>query len=171
MYDVLAGGYLIFFLSGGAARTTVRLHIKYETKQVPEPGPGRRSLSGAQKVNSGAVRIGRRTLYGRSRVLWRNVVRPTPKRWRCTSIVLGRRGSRVAVDRAASRVRNRTRHRRRVWLVAAASKPVHCPPVYRSFVCMVRGGDGPFAGWRNDVRHKARNQRTDESDRFSYGAI
>jgi len=69
MYDVLAGVFDFFFSSGGAARTTVRLHIKYETKQVLGPGPGRRSLSGAQNVNSGAMRISRRTQYGRSRVL------------------------------------------------------------------------------------------------------
>jgi len=121
---VLAGGVWFFFLSGGAASTTVRLHIKYETKQVPGPCPGRRPPSCAQNAVSSAVRMGRRSWYGRSRVLWRNGVRRTHECRRYSSIVHDRRGARATVVRAASRVRNRTRHRLRVWLVAAASKPV-----------------------------------------------
>jgi len=65
-----SGGRLIFFfLSGGAASTTVRLHIKYETKQEPGPRPDRRPSSGAQNTDFGAARTSRRIRYGRSRVL------------------------------------------------------------------------------------------------------
>jgi len=151
------------FLSGGAASTTVRLHIKYETKQEPGPRPGRQPSSGAQNTDFGAARMDRRIRYDRSRVLWRNVARPPADRWPSSSTVHGWRGARATVGRAASRVRNRTRHRRRVWLVAAASKPVGRPPAIRWVVGAVRSRDGPFAGWRNDVRHRARNRRTDET--------
>jgi len=56
---VVSGGEKNCVESGGAS-TTVRLHIKYETKQKPGPRPGRRPRRRAQNAETGAVRTSRR---------------------------------------------------------------------------------------------------------------
>lgn len=78
-----------------------------------------------------------------------------------SSTVHGRWSARVTVGRAASLVRNRTRHRHRVWLVADASKPVGRPMVCR------RGAERGQAVCRLTVRCSARSQKSSNRRKHS----
>lgn len=122
---IFSGGIVV---ESSGASTTVRLHIKYETKQLPWSCPGRRPRRHAQSAQTGVVRKSRRPPPGgsvpapcfvpESRSSDRHVGRSARGRLRALH----------AITYTSKTVRNRTRCRHRVWLVAAASKPASPPP-------------------------------------------